>query len=49
MFVGGLIGALLVNAGFGPWVLLIAAIILGVVVTLSIRASRSTEKWTERR
>jgi uncharacterized membrane protein YoaK (UPF0700 family) len=49
MFVGGLVGALLIAWGLGPWVLLIAAVLLGVVFVAAIRASRSVEKWTERR
>lgn len=46
MFVGALIGAPLVLAGQGEWVLLIASVLLGVITTAAARAAHSTEPWT---
>lgn len=45
MFVGGLVGALLVVTGHGRWPLLIAAVLLVVVVAAATRAARSTADW----
>jgi len=45
MFVGALVGALLVVTGHGRWTLVIAAVLLVIVVVSALRASRSTAAW----
>jgi uncharacterized membrane protein YoaK (UPF0700 family) len=45
MFLGGLIGVWLVEAGHGPWVLLIATLLLLLVTATAFRTIHSTEKW----
>ena len=45
MFVGALIGALLAEAGHGPWALLIASLLLVVVVVGAFRTIHSTDDW----
>lgn len=49
MFVGGLVGAALIESGHRAWPLLIAFILLGAVAAGSARTVRSTDKWTARR
>lgn len=46
MFVGGLVGAALVVGGHPPWVLLIAAILLALVVYGAARVRRTDAAWT---
>ena len=45
MFAGGLAGALLVVNGDGPWALLAAAALLGVIVLATSRVKSSTGDW----
>lgn len=45
MFLGGLIGALLVEAGHGPWVLLVASLLLVTVTVGALRTIHSTNDW----
>jgi uncharacterized membrane protein YoaK (UPF0700 family) len=48
MFLGGLIGALLIVTGHGRWALAIAAALLLTVVALASRAARSTAGWVSK-
>jgi uncharacterized membrane protein YoaK (UPF0700 family) len=45
MFLGALIGALIVHAGHGAWVLLLAAALLLVVTVAAALAARTTASW----
>jgi uncharacterized membrane protein YoaK (UPF0700 family) len=45
MFVGALIGAILVTVGHGPWALLLATILLAVVCGAGLALFRSTKGW----
>jgi uncharacterized membrane protein YoaK (UPF0700 family) len=49
MFLGGLIGVWLVEAGHGAWVLLVASLLLLVVTATASRTIHSTEKWVTAR
>ena len=49
MFVGGLVGAALIESRHPAWTLLIATFLLGAVAAGSFRTLRSAEKWTNRR
>lgn len=48
MFVGALIGTLMVHAGAGAWVLLVAAAVLAVLVALAFRHRATQEAWALR-
>ena len=48
MFLGALVGALLVHAGEGPWVLLVAAVLLLATTAAAAVAARTTAKWAQR-
>jgi len=48
LFVGGLIGALLWNAGIGWCSMLAATVLLAIVVIVANRTSRSTEEWAHK-
>jgi MFS family permease len=45
MFTGGLAGAALVETGHGPWSLVAAAVLLGVIVAVTFRLKSSTHAW----
>lgn len=49
MFLGGLIGSLLVRISLGTVVLLVATAVLVACIVIAARASRSDAQWTERR
>jgi uncharacterized membrane protein YoaK (UPF0700 family) len=49
VFVGAAVGALLVHAGHGRWILLIAVVLLGFVAAVAAYTVRSTAAWTVRR
>lgn len=49
MFLGGLVGALLVTQGHGSWDLGVVLVLLVAVVALSRAASGSREAWTNKR
>jgi uncharacterized membrane protein YoaK (UPF0700 family) len=49
MFVGALIGVLLIGLGLAPWAIFAALPLLLVVVIVSAVSARSTEAWTERK
>jgi uncharacterized membrane protein YoaK (UPF0700 family) len=49
MFVGGAVGAVLVETHHGPWSLLVALALLGLVIALASRTVGSSESWTARR
>jgi len=49
MFVGALVGALLAEAGHGPWALLIASLVLAVVTIGAFRTIHSTDGWVTKR
>ena len=49
MFVGALVGALLAEAGQGPWALLIASLLLAVVTIGAFRTIHSTDDWVTKR
>jgi uncharacterized membrane protein YoaK (UPF0700 family) len=46
LFLGGVIGTLLVTAGAPAWTLLIATVLLAVTTAVSWTAARSTAPWT---
>jgi uncharacterized membrane protein YoaK (UPF0700 family) len=48
MFLGGLLGALLILAGLGPIVVLITGVLLVAITVVAAAASRSTGAWTRR-
>jgi uncharacterized membrane protein YoaK (UPF0700 family) len=45
MFLGAVLGALLAEAGHGPWALLIASALLAVVTAAAYRTITSSEAW----
>ncbi len=47
MFLGALIGVVLIGVGLAPWVIFGALLLLVVVVTVSAVSARSTAPWTE--
>ncbi|MFF1635567.1 YoaK family protein [Leifsonia sp. NPDC058248] len=49
MFVGALIGVVLVGLGLAPWAIFGALLLLLVVVTVTAVSARSTETWTAKK
>lgn len=49
MFVGGIVGTILVETHRGPWLLLVTFALLALVIALAGRSVRSSDPWTSRR
>lgn len=49
VFLGALVGAVLVHAGHGRWILLLAVLLLGFVGAFAAYTMKSTAAWTEPR
>jgi uncharacterized membrane protein YoaK (UPF0700 family) len=49
MFLGALIGTLLIESGHAPWTLLVATALLAATAALTGTTARSTAPWTTRR
>ena len=47
MFLGGIVGVVLIQAGHGAWVLLVAGLLLAVVTAAAARGARTTDAWAQ--
>jgi uncharacterized membrane protein YoaK (UPF0700 family) len=47
MFLGGIVGVELIQAGHGAWVLLVATLLLAAITAVAVRAARTTAAWAQ--